>query len=672
MKTVYLRDIPLPEAQARWERALCSIGGWGILGEEYILLDEHALGRVLARPIWANISSPHYHSAAMDGFAIRAMNTTGAMPTNPRTLFYGSQALYVDTGDPIPEWADAVIPIENVEAIDENERPSADVRCPHAIRIRIAVTPWSHIRSMGEDIVATQLVLPAGHILRPVDLGAIAACGHDGVWVARKPRVAILPTGSELVPIGRSVRPGEIIEFNSLVLAAQVNAWGGEAIRFPITCDEFEEIKEKVQQACLQGVDLILLNAGSSAGSEDFSAQVVESLGELLVHGVAVRPGHPVILGIVSAPQREEKEGIDQSEEVRLSSQGIPIIGVPGYPVSAALTGEIFVEPLLARWLGRKPQELPTLKARLTRKITSPAGDDDYVRVAVGRVGEQYLAAPLARGAGVITSLVRADGLAVLPRGLQGLPAGAEVTVHLYRSLTNIDKTILAIGSHDITLDLMAQFLAARDRGLSSANVGSLAGLIALQRREAHLAGSHLLDAETGEYNLSYVRRYLADIPVRIIALVGRKQGLLVPRGNPKQIQSLLDLARSDVFFINRQRGAGTRVLLDYHLNLLGIDSTKIQGYEREEFTHLAVAAAVASGRADCGLGIAAAAQALNLDFIPLFDERYDLVIPLEQCQNPLLAPLFEVLEDPHFRQTVGAMPGYDPSVMGKLIAEIG
>ncbi len=670
MKTVYLRDIPLPEAQARFEQALRSIGRWGVLGEECIPLDEHALGRVLTKPIWAQISSPHYHSAGMDGFALRSLDTAGAMPTTPRTLLCGTQAIYVDTGDQVPDWADAVVPIENVEAIDEDGQPSKDARRPYAIRVRAAATPWSHIRPMGEDIVATQLVLPAGHLLRPVDLGAIAACGHDCVWVARKPRVAILPTGSELVPIGKAVRAGEIIEFNSLVLAAQINAWGGEATRFPITRDDFEAIRERVQEVCLQGYDLVLLNAGSSAGSEDFSAQVVESLGELLVHGVAVRPGHPVILGMVRA-SAEEKERVVHSIEGEGSSSWIPIIGVPGYPVSAALTGEIFVEPLLARWLGREPQEAQRLNARLTRKITSPAGDDDFVRAAVGRVVEQYLAAPLARGAGVITSLVRADGLALIPRGSQGLPAGAEVTIHLYRSLNEIERTILAIGSHDITLDLMAQHLASRHRRLSSANVGSLGGLVALQRREAHLAGSHLLDPQTGEYNLSYIRRYLPGIPVRVIALVGRKQGLLVPKGNPKRIESLLDLMRSDVVFINRQRGAGTRVLLDYHLNLLGIDASAIQGYEREEYTHLAVAAAVASGRADCGLGIAAAAKALDLDFVPLFDERYDLIIPLEHCQNPLLSPLFDVLEDSDFRHAVSALPGYDVSMMGNLIAEI-
>ncbi|MCK5428005.1 MAG: hypothetical protein KAI94_00960 [Anaerolineales bacterium] len=302
---------------------------------------------------------------------------------------------------------------------------------------------------------------------------------------------------------------------------------------------------------------------------------------------------------------------------------------------------------------------------------TSPAGDDDFMRVAVGRVGERTLAAPLSRGAGVITSLVRADGITILPRGSQGLPAGAEVTVHLTRSPSEIEHTIFAIGSHDISLDLLAQFLAARDRRLASANVGSLGGLVALKRGQAHLAGSHLLDPKTGEFNISYIRQYLPDVPVVVVAFVGREQGLLVLRGNPKGFRSLDDLARPEVTFVNRQRGAGTRVLLDYHLGILGVSQEDILGYDQEEYTHLGVAAAIASGRADCGLGIAAAAQALDLDFIPLFKERYDLVIPREYYESDLLAPVLDIIKEGSFCQAIAELPGYDTDPMGTIIAEI-
>lgn len=679
--SVYLHDIPLPQAQSRLESALREAGLWRVLAAETIPLDENVLGRTLAGPLWARTSSPHYHASAMDGFAVRAAETAGALPSRPLTLRIPDQACYLDTGDPLPPGFDAVIPIENTEALDEHAELTEAIRDPAAIRIRAGVAPWTHVRPLGEDIVATELVLPAGHVLRPADLGAIAAAGHTEIEVARKPRVAILPTGTELVPIGAQLKPGDILEYNSLVLAAQVKAMGGQPTRFPITADDFDLICQRVKAAA-QDHDLILLNAGSSAGAEDFSARVVEKLGQLLVHGVAVRPGHPVILGMVN---RESENGNRKSKIINQKSQ-IPIIGVPGYPVSAALTIEIFVEPLIARWLGRRPNELPIENAQLTRKITSPGGDDDFVRVAVGRVGQKLLAAPLSRGAGVITSLVRADGLVLLPRGVQGAEAGEQVQVRLYRPRAELDKTIFCIGSHDMTLDLIAQFLAGHDRRLASANVGSQGGLVALRRGEAHLAGSHLLDPDTGEYNLSHIRRYLPGVKVNVVTLVGREQGLLVKRGNPKQIKSLGDLSRpggesdprgptgsaeaGSVRFVNRQRGAGTRVLLDYHLNLLGIAPDSIIGYNQEEYTHLGVAAAVASGRADCGLGIAAAAKALELDFIPLYQERYDLVVPKEYAESDLLAPLFVVLENPEFRAAVAALPGYDVSKMGTPVLE--
>lgn len=648
--SIYLHDIPLPEAISRFSSALVEANLGGVLGEEELDLTPTAVGRVLSRPVWAKLSSPHYHAAAMDGFAVRAMETHGATQTSPLELTYEEQTKYVDTGDLVPDEFNAVIPIENVEAFNSSGEIVNAARQPAKIRIREAVAPWSHVRPLGEDMIATQLVLPAGHTLRPVDLGAIAGSGHASVFVSRKPRVAVIPTGTELVEIGTPVKPGDIIEYNSLVLAAQIDDWGGEADRLPKVDDVFGKILESVRKAAGTH-DLVLLNAGSSAGSEDFSAQVVEELGDLLVHGVAVRPGHPVILGMLNVEGRK-----------------VPIVGVPGYPVSAALTGEIFVEPVLARWLGRPAYEPDIIDAEITRKITSPGGDDDFQRVVVGRVGERLLAAPLPRGAGVVSSLVRADGLALIPRGSQGESAGATVQVRLYRSRAEMERTIFAIGSHDLTLDLLAQFLSRKQRRLTSANVGSLGGLVALRREEAHLAGSHLLDPVTGEYNLSYLKQYLPEIPVTVIALVTRQQGLIVKKGNPKGIRDLTDLTRDDVTMINRQRGAGTRVLLDYHLDKLGIAKDAVNGYSREEYTHLMVAAAIASGRADCGMGIAAAADALEMEFIPLFEERYDLIVPEKFYQSSLLSPLWDVLDDTGFREAVNALPGYNTDVMGTII----
>jgi putative molybdopterin biosynthesis protein len=656
LEKIYLHDVPLSEAWSRFSRALEDASLWKPLQKEEVPLDR-ALGRVNAEPIWAKASSPHYHAAAMDGFALRAKDISKASDRSPVTLEIPTQASYVDTGDAMPEWADAVVPIEDVEAIDAQ----TDRKMWKALRLRKSLPPWTNVRPMGEDMVATELVLPAGQILRPIDIGAIAGSGYASVRVWRKPRVAILPTGSELVPVGTDAKPGQILEFNSLVLAAQVESWGGLAERYPIIPDNFDQIRDATLKAA-QGNDLILINAGSSAGSEDFTANVVESMGEVLVHGIAVRPGHPVILGMLQVG-----DGEADGESIRM----VPVVGVPGYPVSAALTGEIFVEILLSKWLGIPYREKQNIQAVMTRKVHSSLGDDEYLRVTLGKVGDRVVAAPLSRGAGVITSLVRADGIVKIPSGVQGIQAGEQVQVQLYRSAAEIDHTILIQGSHDLTIDLIAQYLSYRGVRLSSANLGSLGGLIALSRGEAHLAGSHLLDPESGQYNIPYIKEYLPDVPVVILALVLRDQGLILPNGNPKAIESLRDLTREDVTFINRQRGAGTRVLLDYHLKDIGISSEKIKGYEREEYTHLAVAAAVSSGWADCGLGIHAAASALGLDFLPLFQERYDLIIPRIHYESSLLIPLLEILNNQDFRQSVDALLGYDTSSMGVIITTI-
>ncbi len=659
---IYLEDIPLDQAQSVLQSALQAADLWQPLPSEIVPVAK-ANGRITATAVYARLSSPHFHASAMDGYALRAQDSVGATETNPLTLTLIENdaapegverpTVAVNTGHPLPAWANAVVMIEHTQAL-----PLPDGS--PGLQIRAALPPWHHVRPMGEDMVATELVLPANHKLRPVDLGALAGAGHAAVSVYRRPRVAIIPTGSELVEVETAVSqtplPGQIIEYNSLVLAAQVENWGGVPIRWPIVPDEFEAIKTAVQQAA-QNYDLILLNAGSSAGSEDYTAHVVAKLGQLLVHGVAVRPGHPVIIGVIPHAAPTKPHAV------------IPIIGVPGYPVSAALTGEIFVEPILARWQGQTAYTAPTLTGQLTRKIMSHTGDDDFVRVSVGKVGDNVMVTPISRGAGVITSLVRADGILRIPRFSEGQDAGDSVTVHLYRTPKEIERTIVAIGSHDLTLDLLAQFLAEREEGLRlmSANVGSLSGLVALRRGEAHLAGSHLLDPVTGIYNESYIRRYLPDRGLVLVALVAREQGWIVPAGNPKNFTEWSDAANPDVQIVNRQRGAGTRVLLDYELAQRGIETAQVNGYGREEYTHLAVAAAVASGAADAGLGIRAAARALDLDFAPLAFEQYDLVIPKTHFESGFLQPLLDLLADERFRTAVSALPGYDVKPMGQV-----
>ena len=630
---IYLEDIPLEEARQRIYDALATIYPQRTLPAEAIPLSQ-AIGHVTAEPIFARISAPHYHAAAMDGYAVHAMHTLNATETRPITL--GNDQIHaVNTGDPMPPSADAVIMIEHVQQVE------------NGIQITMPVAPRQHVRMMGEDMVATELVLPANHQLRPVDIGALAGCGHHQVTVYRQPQVVIIPTGSELVSADQFPQPGQIIEYNSLVLGAQVQAWGGKITQMPITPDKPENIDASLQAALQMQPDLILLLSGTSAGTKDYSAKRIAEAGTLLVHGVAVRPGHPVIAGIV---------------------ENTLIIGVPGYPVSAALTGELFVQPIIKQWCGLSTQAItPTIEATLTRRVVSPAGDDDFVRVGLAAVNERMLATPLNRGAGVITSLVRADGLAHIPRFQEGFDRGDTIAVQLYRDLPIVYNTLMAIGSHDPMLDLLGQYLSLHypHLRLNSANVGSMGGLVALKRRESHLAGVHLLDDATGEYNIPDIQRRLSDVPVDVYTFAEREQGFIIMPNNPHNIQTVDDLAR--IRFVNRQPGAGTRLLLDYELKKHNIATTSINGYEHEQPTHLAVAAAVASGVADCGLGIRRAAIALGLDFVPMGWERYDFVIPQVYRDHQGIRALLAILNQDDFKQALREQPGYNTHLTGTL-----
>jgi len=599
---------------------------------------EEAVGRVTAESVWAMRSSPAFDSAAMDGIAVRAAETVGAAETTPVLL---ADFAVVDTGDPLPTGYDAVVMREHVHHTSDGRA-----------ELRAAVPPYQHVRSIGEDISATELLLPAGHRLRPVDVAACAAAGVVELLVRRKPRVVVIPTGDEIRPVGTPLAPGEIADTNSMMLAAQVVEVGGEARTTGIVADDPELIADAVREAAADA-DLVILIAGSSAGRDDYTARVVAATGALAVHGVAVRPGHPVVLGTVAG------------------DPATPILGAPGYPVSAALTFDIFAAPVLAALEGAAPRERPATTARLARKLASAIGSDDWVRVRLGRVGGDVVATPLPRAAGVLTSLVRADGLLVVPAGVEGHHAGEQVRVELLRGLSAIVRTIVAIGSHDLILDVAASALRAADPliTLASSNVGSLGGLVALRDGLCHLAGSHLLEPATGEYTLPYLDRIFGrDADLAVVRLVHRDQGLLVAHGNPLGLSGVADLTRPDLRYVNRQRGAGTRVLLDHELRLKGLDPSTISGYTREEHTHLGVAAAIAAGGADAGLGIQAAARAFGLDFVPVAQEPYDLVLRTAGLDSEVLAPLWALLEQPEFHAQIEKLGGYSCAETGARI----
>ena len=597
---------------------------------------EAAVGRVTAEAVWARRSSPDYDTAAMDGIAVRAAATVGAGPTTPLQLD-GGDFVTVDTGDPLPDGFDAVVMREDVHLNGAEAE------------LQAAAAPYQHVRSIGEDVSATELLLPEGHRLRPVDVAAAGAAGLTELTVRRRPRVAIVPTGDEIRRLGTTLARGEIPDTNSLMLVGQAREAGCETVTLPIIHDDPDRLAAAVRDAAARS-DLVIVVAGSSRGRDDYTAEVVDTVGTLAVHGVAVRPGHPVVLGAVDHT---------------------PVLGAPGYPVSAALTFDIFGAPLLAALEGTAPPERPRARARLARKLASTMGMDDWVRVRLGRVGDGLVATPLPRGAGVLTSLVRADGLLVVPAGLEGHHPGEVVDVDLLRGVGEIDRTIVAVGSHDLVLDLAASALRATDPRvtLASSNVGSLGGLVALRDGLCHIAGSHLLDPESGEYTLPYVDRVLERRDVAVVRLVHRDQGLIVAEGNPLGIGGLDDLVSGGgLRYVNRQRGAGTRVLLDAELRARGADPAAISGYEREEHTHLAVAAAVAGDRADCGLGVRAAARAFGLGFVSVTREPYDLVVAPDALDDPKLGPLWALMAEPKFRAAVEALGGYDAAEMGRRI----
>jgi putative molybdopterin biosynthesis protein len=447
----------------------------------------------------------------------------------------------------------------------------------------------------------------------------------------------------------KALDPGQIVEFNGTIIASLVKTCYGEPILREIVPDKPESIRESILEACRSGADVVLINAGSSAGSEDYTVHIIEELGTVFVHGVTMMPGKPVILGEV---------------------KGKPVVGIPGYPVSAIIAFEQFVKPLLWSLQGLSAPEPPIVSAILARKVASKLGLEEFVRVVLGRVGGELVAVPIQRGAGLITSLTRADGIVRIPHNEEGFDAGRKVDVELLKPEYAIAHNIIMIGSHDNTIDVIASELKARDSRLhlSSSNVGSLSGLLALRKGHAHLAGSHLLDTSDGTYNFSFIEKYLRGVPVRLVELVKRQQGFMLAPGNPKNIRSIHDLKRSDVRFINRQAGAGTRILFDYELQQAGISPDQIAGYDQEEYTHMAVAVAILSGRADVGMGIYAAAKALGLEFIPIAQERYDLVIREDAFTDEKIRLLMDVIKSDRFRSIVRDLGGYDPFNSGSVI----
>jgi len=543
----------------------------------YLEMKSNAVGRVLAEPIFTKISSPNFHAAAMDGIAVDAKTTFGASETSPIQLNIGKDAFYINTGHKLPVETNAVIMIEHVNIIEQHNNNSEQI-----IEIEASVFPWQHVRKMGEDIVATKLLFTRNHCITPYCLGAFLTAGILKVFVKRKPKILIIPTGSELVDLQKTnlkdIQQGQVIESNSSVLGALAIQCGAEFQCFETIIDDFEKIKIAVTNAVDSNYDIILIIGGSSAGSKDFANSVVSSLGKLHFHGVTMMPGKPILFGSI--------------------------------------------------------KKLP-------------------------------------RGSGSITTLTEADGIIRIPKHIEGIKNNEVVKAELLRPVSTIQNSIVVVGSHDNTLDLLSDNIRALNNNqitISSSHVGSIGGLMAIKKGVCHLSGSHLLDTESGLYNVSYIKKYLPNISVKLVNLVLRDQGLMILPGNPKKIKGIEDLQGKNISFINRQNGSGTRILFDYKLNQLGINPETIIGYENEEYTHMSVAVAVLSGIADVALGIYAAAKALGLDFIPIVTEQYDLVIPEIYFELDNIQILLETIRSDIFKKGVLKLGGYNVEKTGQII----
>lgn len=629
----YLTNVPLDEARGEY---LARLQENGFAGQTEMVSVQNAFGRITARAVYAVICAPHYAASAMDGIAVHAKDTFGATETTPVRLT-PQQYMVVDTGDPVPEDCDAVIMVEDIVRGEDE-----------SVTIYAAAAPWQHIRQIGEDICAGEMILASYMEVTPAAIGAMIAGGVLEIEVMKKPVIGIIPTGDEIVAPCADPKPGDILEFNSSIFSAMVQEWGAEAKTYPIVPDRFDAIREMVAGAADE-CDIVLLNAGSSAGREDYSVSVIRELGDVVYHGIAIKPGKPAILGLRGA---------------------VPILGVPGYPVSGIIVIEELLKPLVAEWFHSNTAPVQLATATLTRPVVSGLKYQEFVRVRMGEVGGKLTASPLSRGAGVVSSFMKADGILEVPQGTEGYEAGEEVQVRLLSTPEKLQNTLVVIGSHDPLLDEVADMMHRADPTvfMSSSHVGSMGGIMAIRRGEAHAGGCHLLDKETGVYNLSFLKKYFPNGGIRLVRCVGRQQGLMLAKGNPLDIKEFADIAKNGVRYVNRQKGSGTRVLMDYLCEQYAVNVGDIYGYEREELTHTSVAAQIANGSADAGMGIYSAVQLYDLDFLPICIEEYDLIIPDHAWETPVVQQLIATLKSPAFREKMLAMGGYTVDHPGEII----
>ncbi len=622
MKHNYLNNTELEKAKSEYLLHLSKVGFSH--GTETVAVAD-SCGRILSRAVYAAICSPHYNASAMDGIAVDAADTYGASENNPIVLS-PEQYTVVDTGDPLPEKADSVIMVEDVTEIGYGR-----------VSILSGVHPWQNVRQVGEDICMGDMIATKYTEITPSLCGAFLAGGITCVEVVKRPLVGIIPTGDEIVSPKSDPQKGEIIEFNSVIFSSMLSQWKADTKVYGIVKDKRDLLRSAIETAKNE-CDIVLVLAGSSAGRDDYTSTVIAELGEVLFHGIAIKPGKPAVLGCI---------------------ENVPVIGIPGYPVSGIVIMDEIVKSVVDNYYKNAGASCRTVKATLGKRVVSSLKYKEFVRVTLGKAEDGFVAVPLNRGAGVITSFTKADGILTVPQNSEGYDAGEEVEIRLLKNPEQIENALIVTGSHDPLVDEIADIIKEGETpfSVSSSHVGSMGAITAVKNKQAHLGCIHLLDTQTGEYNKSYIEKYFPDGGVKLIKGVGRIQGLMVKKGNPLAITEFKDITKGR--YVNRQLGSGTRILCDYLIEKNGMNKADIKGYRNEEFTHTAVAALIAAGNADCGLGIYSAAKMYDLDFIELCVEEYDVLIDEKAYNTEKVQKFLEVMHSEELKKRLSEMGGY-------------
>ncbi len=610
--------------------------------EEIPLFD--AFGRVLAEDVYSEVDVPPFDRAAMDGYAVKAADTFGAREDKPVKLkiigkvkvgfkpeihVNRGEAAEIGTGAPMPSGANAVVMVEYTE--EENGY----------VKIFKPVVPSENVQPAGSDIMVGELILREGQLLTSREIGVLAAIGKVSIKVYRKPKVAIISTGDEIVKAGEKLPYGKIYDINGPSIFSAVKECGGEPIFIGIAKDDVREIIDMIREG-FEKADIVITSGSTSAGVKDVLYQIVEQLGEpgVIVHGIKIKPGKPTVIAVVDNK---------------------PLFGLPGYPTSALTIFRLIVAPVIRKMAGLPPvvQE-DTVSTVLKTRIYAPPGRKYLVSVSLARDKDGNLVAvPTPGGSGTITNLANADGYFEIPEDVEFVDEGERVQVKLFSKDIKLPDLVF-IGSHCLGVDLIYKLMRKHwpNINMRILNVGSTGGFMAIKRGEADIAGVHLLDEKTGTYNVPFIEKFGLKNKAVLVRGYIREQGFIVAKGNPKDFQGFPDLLREDIRFINRNKGSGTRTLIDIELKKLARKLnlpfeeliSKIKGYDVEAKTHSAVASAVLHGKADVGLGIRTVAEMFNLEFIPVAEENYDFLISIDSVNKQSTKLFLEILKSEEFK----------------------